>query len=95
MKKIRLLILHDICHSPNYPNPLQIDQNNNGIGDACEDFPKIGINTTNPQKELHLSNSSLYIDNVEKAIILKNQTGQCFLLWMNGNNLITTAVPCP
>ena len=80
---------------PNYPNPLQIDQNNNGIGDACENFPKVGINTSDPQTELHLANSRLYIDNMEKGIILKNEQGQCFMLQMEGVNLRATPVPCP
>lgn len=80
---------------PTIANPFQTDQNNNNIGDLCEDFPKIGLNTDDPRTELHLSNGTLYIDNPDKGIILKNYQGQCFILKMVGNNLTTTQITCP
>lgn len=80
---------------PTIANPFQTDQNNNNIGDLCEDFPKIGLNTDDPRTELHLSNGTLYIDNPDKGIILKNYHGQCFILKMVGNNLTTTQITCP
>lgn len=84
---------NDNC--PAIYNPSQTDQNNNGIGDACEVFPKVGINTNSPKTELHLSNGTLYVDNPEKGIILKNHQGQCFIIKMNGNLLQVTPVNCP
>ncbi|MBK8348462.1 MAG: hypothetical protein IPL08_12870 [Saprospiraceae bacterium] len=87
------LIHSDNC--PNYPNPFQTDQNNNGIGDVCEDFPKVGFNTSNPQTELHLANGTLYIDNPDKGIILKNHQGQCFIIKMNGTILQAVPISCP
>nr|HMU05237.1 hypothetical protein [Saprospiraceae bacterium] len=71
------------------------DLNNNGLGDACEDFPKMGFNTSNPLTEFHLSNGTIYIDNPEKGIILKNYQGHCFILKMDGLSLTTTLIPCP
>jgi len=85
--------IDDNC--PNVFNPFQTDLNNNGIGDACEDFPRMGLNTMDPLTELHLSNGTLYLDNPEKGIILKNHQNQCFILKMNGTNLVATQIPCP
>jgi hypothetical protein len=84
---------NDNC--PSIYNPSQTDQNNNGIGDACEEFPKVGINTQNPKTELHLSSGTLFIDNPEKGIILKNHQGQCFIIKMNGNLLQAMPINCP
>lgn len=88
-------IFDSVDNCPTIPNPFQTDQNNNNIGDLCEDFPKIGLNTDDPRTELHLSNGTLYIDNPDKGIILKNYQGQCFILKMVGNNLTTTQITCP
>jgi hypothetical protein len=88
-------IFDSVDNCPTIPNPFQTDQNNNNIGDLCEDFPKIGLNTDDPRTELHLSNGTLYIDNPDKGIILKNYQGQCFILKMVGNNLNTTQITCP
>lgn len=88
-------ILNDIDNCPDMANFFQTDLNNNGIGDACEDFPKFGVNTHDPKTELHLSNGTLYIDNPEKGIIMKDYEGNCFMLKINDGNLVTIAVPCP
>lgn len=76
-------------------NPFQIDQNQNGIGDACEVFPKTGINTTNPKTELHLSNGSLYIDNPEKGIVLKDNLGNCHIIKIVNGAISVTSITCP
>jgi hypothetical protein len=88
-------IFNSVDNCPTIANPFQTDQNNNNIGDLCEDFPKIGINTNDPQTELHLSNGTLYVDNPDKGIILKNYQGECFILKMNGNTLTAIPVTCP
>lgn len=88
-------IFDSVDNCPTVANPFQTDQNNNNIGDLCEDFPKVGLNKDDPQTELHLSNGTLYIDNPDKGIILKNYLGQCFMLKMIGNNLTTIPVTCP
>lgn len=80
---------------PGISNSFQIDQNNNNIGDACEEFPKLGINTQDPKSELHLSNGSLYIDNPEKGIILKDYQGNCFILKVVNNALALETITCP
>jgi hypothetical protein len=80
---------------PDTPNIFQTDLNNNGIGDACEDFPRIGINNLNPKTELHLSNGSLYIDNPEKGVIMKDHQGNCFIVTIDNGSLMTKAVDCP
>jgi len=80
---------------PGISNPFQIDQNNNNIGDACEDFTKIGINTQEPKSELHLSNGSLFIDNPEKGIILKDYQGNCFIIKVVNNLLALQQITCP
>ena len=88
-------VFDNVDNCPNFPNPFQTDQNNNSIGDICEDFPKVVINTTNPQTELHLANGTLYIDNPEKGIILKNYQGQCFIIKLNGSSLQLIPISCP
>lgn len=80
---------------PGISNHFQIDQNNNNIGDACEDFPKLGINTQDPKSELHLSNGSLFIDNPEKGIILKDYQGNCFIIKVVNNTLALQQITCP
>lgn len=80
---------------PGISNHYQIDQNNNNIGDACEDFPKLGINTQDPKSELHLSNGSLFIDNPEKGIILKDYQGNCFIIKVVNNSLALQQITCP
>lgn len=76
-------------------NPFQIDQNQNGIGDACEVFPKMGINTNDPKTEIHLSNGSLYIDNPEKGIILKDYQGLCHIIKIVNGLIIVSPITCP
>lgn len=76
-------------------NPFQIDQNQNGIGDACEVFPKMGINTNDPKTELHLSNGSLYIDNPEKGIILKDYHGNCHIVKIINGLINVSPITCP
>ena len=88
-------IFDSVDNCPTIANPFQTDQNNNNIGDLCEDFPKLGINTNDPQTELHLSNGTLYVDNPDKGIILKNYHGECFILKMIGNTLTAIPVTCP
>ncbi|HMR88445.1 MAG TPA: thrombospondin type 3 repeat-containing protein [Saprospiraceae bacterium] len=88
-------IADSVDNCPNHPNKFQTDLNNNGLGDACEDFPKMGFNTSNPLTEFHLSNGTIYIDNPEKGIILKNYQGHCFILKMDGLSLTATLIPCP
>lgn len=79
-----------------YPNEFHTDQNSNGLADACEDFPKIGFNTTDPKTELHLSNRSLYIDNPEKGIIFKSYADNCFIVRIIQNNeLVRQLADCP
>ncbi len=80
---------------PGISNHFQIDQNNNNIGDACEDFPKLGINTQDPKSELHLSNGSLFIDNPEKGIILKDYQGNCFIIKVVNSSLALQQITCP
>lgn len=80
---------------PGIANPFQTDQNNNNIGDACEEFPKLGINTQDPKTELHLSNGSLFIDNPEKGIILKDYQGNCFIIKVINDSLGLQSIPCP
>lgn len=85
--------INDNC--PLIPNPQQTDLNSNGIGDACEDVPKIGFNQLNPKTELHISNGSIYIDNPEKSLILKNFQGQCYIIRAKGNLVEVIYIPCP
>ncbi len=88
-------VVNETDNCINTYNPYQIDQNNNGVGDACEDFPKIGMGTTGPKRELHLSNTDVYIDNPEKGIILKDNNGTCYKLTMSNGAIQTVVVPCP
>jgi hypothetical protein len=84
-----------VDNCPTVYNPFQIDQNQNGIGDACEIFPKMGINTNDPKTELHLSNGSLYIDNPEKGIVLKDYQGNCHIIKIINGLINVMPITCP
>ena len=88
-------IYDGVDNCPTIFNPYQIDQNVNGVGDACEVFPKIGINTTAPKTELHLSNGSLYIDNPEKGIVLKDYLGNCHIIKIVNGAISVAPFTCP
>ena len=80
---------------PTNYNPTQIDLNGNMIGDACEDFPKMGFGTDNPKAGYQFSNGDIYIENPEKGIIMRDNTGNCFRLTIKNGQIKTTAILCP
>ncbi|HOY13418.1 MAG TPA: thrombospondin type 3 repeat-containing protein [Saprospiraceae bacterium] len=84
---------NDNC--PSVSNPNQIDLNNNMIGDACENFPKMGFGTDNPKAGYQFSNGDIYIENPEKGIIMRDNTGNCFRLTIKNGQIKTTAILCP
>lgn len=80
---------------PTIPNPQQTDLNFNGIGDACEEFQKVGINIDTPKKELHISNGDIFIDNPEKGIIFKDYNGNCWRTKVTSGQFNIIQVDCP
>lgn len=88
-------IYDGVDNCPTVYNPFQIDINQNGIGDACEVFPSVGINTTTPKAELHISNGSIYIDNPDKGIIMKDNNGICHIIKMVNGSISATPIACP
>jgi len=91
-----ILDVQDNC--PQTANGNQADSDGDGLGDACDDVPgeRIGINTVNPIKALHLHDGTLFIDNPQKGIILKGMNGLCYRLTINvQGQLSLNEVGCP
>ncbi|MBK9982935.1 MAG: hypothetical protein IPP15_11030 [Saprospiraceae bacterium] len=56
----------------------------------------IGIGTETPASKLQITNGDVYIQNVDKGVIMKSPNGNCWRLTMNDNGTIkTTSVSCP
>jgi hypothetical protein len=76
-------------------NPFQVDINQNAIGDACEFKPIVGVNTNNLKTELQVTNGSLFIDNPEKGIIMKDNLGHCYKIRVVNNQIELVPLTCP
>ncbi|MBV7269722.1 thrombospondin type 3 repeat-containing protein [Winogradskyella luteola] len=72
---------------PTFANSTQIDLNNNGIGDDCEnsstintgnDTGGVGINTTNPHSLIEIADGDIFVNNIHCGIILKAADGKCY-----------------
>jgi thiol-disulfide isomerase/thioredoxin len=66
------------------PNPVQSDQNGNGIGDLCDsltiNIPKVGIGTPIPKDGLHLQDGNLYLHSAGAGVVLTSPDGSCWKL---------------
>lgn len=85
--------LQDNC--PLIYNPFQVDLNQNAVGDACEFKPIVGVNTNNLKTELQVTNGSLFIDNPEKGIIMKDNLGHCYKIRVVNNQIELVPLTCP
>lgn len=72
-----------------------------GIGDggirlAIQKGGNIGIGTVNPKSKLQVTNGDIYIEDIEKGVIMKSPNGQCWRYTPdNTGQLIPTAISCP
>lgn len=83
-------VLNDDDNCPNISNPNQADDDNDGIGNACDAYP------TGNDPILEVDNASLFINNLNAGIIMKDKNGQCFKLKVNEKGgLFTQVVNCP
>ena len=75
---------------PTISNPDQSDQDNNGIGDACQ---KAGGSDGNT---LHQEAGDIFIKNIHRGIIMQSADGSCFRIKIsNEGTLSSQQVNCP
>ncbi len=56
----------------------------------------VGINNTNPQERLQVSNGNIYLDQIGSGIIMRSPDGNCWLFKPDNNgNLVGQPIPCP
>lgn len=56
----------------------------------------VGLSNPNPASKLHVTRGDVYIDQIDRGVIMKSQNGQCWRMTVsNEGQPITTAVPCP
>ncbi len=56
----------------------------------------VGIGTKDPKAKLQISDGDVYIEDVNKGIIMKSPDGQCWRVTVeNGGGLTSTSVTCP
>jgi hypothetical protein len=57
---------------------------------------EIGIGTEDPNSKLQITNGDIYIEDINKGIIMKAPNGSCFRYTSNNaGNLTGTAITCP
>lgn len=81
--------------------------NNNGnikflIGSNYEERMRIahngfiGIGTSEPKSKLEVTDGDVYINDIEKGVIMKSSDGQCWRVTVdNSGSLVTNAITCP
>ncbi|MDF1697653.1 MAG: hypothetical protein P1U56_17540 [Saprospiraceae bacterium] len=80
--------LNDNC--PNISNQDQLDDDEDGIGNACDDYP----NGNDPSTELN--NADLFITEPNRGVILKNGNNECFRVSIDLNGeLKVVQIDCP
>jgi len=56
----------------------------------------IGLGTSSPDAKLQVTNGDIYIENVNKGVIMKSPNGQCWRYTPDNNGqLVSTAITCP
>lgn len=56
----------------------------------------IGVGTESPESKLQVSDGDIYIEDINKGIIMKSPNGQCWKYTPdNSGQLISTSIPCP
>jgi Secretion system C-terminal sorting domain len=63
---------------------------------AINNVGNIGIATADPQARLHVCDGDIFIDDIEKGIIMKSPDGRCWRGTVNNmGNLIFVVIDCP
>jgi hypothetical protein len=72
-------------------------RNNNGRSKLLLDSTgNFGIGTNDPASKLHVSNGDIYIDEIDRGIIMKSPDGQCWRGTLNNSGTLTFAmIDCP
>ena len=56
----------------------------------------VGLNETNPKSKLHIKNGDIYLEDINKGVIMKSPDGQCWRYTPdNSGQLNGTAISCP
>ncbi len=65
-------------------------------GDSFINKGNLGIGTIDPKSKLQVSDGDIYIEDINKGVIMKSQDGQCWRYTPNNSGqLIPTAISCP
>lgn len=69
----------------NYEERMRIANNGN-----------IGIGTSEPKSKLEIMDGDIYINDIEKGVIMKSSNGNCWRVTVDNNgNLVSAAIDCP
>lgn len=56
----------------------------------------MGVGTTNPRSKLQISDGDIYIENINKGVIMKSPNGNCWRMTLDNNgDWVKTQVICP
>ena len=56
----------------------------------------VGIGTENPNTKLHVTNGDVFIEDIDKGVIMKSPDGNCWRMTVdNSGNIKTESITCP
>ena len=56
----------------------------------------LGLGTTSPASKVHVTGGDVYIEDIDKGVIMTSPNGSCWRMTMNDDGSVkTTSIPCP